>query len=380
MPSPFLVDLAFAFLGDVSSSSRALRQIRALTEEGARLLVVGDREPRDPGAITDGVDVRTISVGPARGPAYFWAAHRATQAALRVNPARVFLASDLHVLPAAALAARQHSAKLVYDAREYYPGLDAAGRPWVRWTWGAVERRYVSSADAVLTVNNAIADAMRARYDIRRPLVVRNVSDAPPDGLNPTGELRARIGIEEGRPLVLYQGLFREGRGLLALADAMRDVPEAVLVCIGEGPLEERLRSRGGAGTLHVLPFTPPEALRRLTPDADLGAIVAKPLTESLRMGLPNKVFEYAAAGVPVLAGSGIEPLAALVHRYEAGLTVDPDDRPALVAALRALLLDPAALGRAREGVRRLHAENTWERERAVFLSAISPLLDAVHA
>lgn len=335
---------------------------------------------RDPDAIPLGVDSRVVAIPEARGPAYFLAAHRAMREALGSVRARVVHASDLHVLPAAARAAHTSGARLVYDAREYYPGLDAAGRPWVRWAWAAVERRHVARADATLTVNDAIADAMRDRYGIPRPAVVRNVSDAPPEGLPPTGELRARLGTEADRPVVLYQGLFREGRGLLPLADAMRDIPEALLVCIGEGPLEDPLRQRVATQPLRVLPFTAPQALRRLTPDATVGAIVARPLTESLRMGLPNKLFEYAAAGVPTLAGSGIEPLTALVRQFGAGLAVDPENRPALVSALRTMLFDADTRTRFREGARRLHAAHSWEREREVFLSLYTPFLDAVHA
>ena len=380
MPSPFPYDLALVLLGDVSTSSRALRQVRALVEAGVRVLALGVSPLRDPAALADGVDVRTVEVPEVRGPAYFAAAHRALRRALGTVQARVLLASDLHVLPACASAAAASGAWLVYDAREYYPGLDAAGRPWVRWAWGAIERRYVSRADRVFTVNGAIADAMASRYGIERPAVVRNVSDAPAEGLPATGELRARLGLDPETPLVLYQGLFREGRGLLPLADAMQDVPEAALVCIGEGPLEDALRECAQRQRLHLLPFTPPDALRRLTPDATLGAILARPLTESLRMGLPNKLFEYAAAGVPTLAGSGIEPLAALVRQFDAGIAVDPDQPEAVTHALRTVLLDPETRREMREGARALHRAHSWERERETFLTALSPLLDADHA
>ncbi|HIG74944.1 MAG TPA: glycosyltransferase [Bacteroidetes bacterium] len=232
----------------------------------------------------------------------------------------------------------------------------------------------------MFTVNGAIADAMASRYRIERPAVVRNVSDAPAEGLPATGELRARLGLDPETPLVLYQGLFREGRGLLPLADAMRDVPEAALVCIGEGPLEDALRECAQRQRLHLLPFTPPDALRCLTPDATLGAILARPLTESLRMGLPNKLFEYAAAGVPTLAGSGIEPLAALVRQFDAGIVVDPDQPEAVTHALRTVLLDPETRREMRGGARALHRAHSWERERETFLTALSPLLDANHA
>ena len=373
MPAPAPV-VVFALLGDASGSSRAVRQIRALTEAGARVHVLAVGPMRDAGALPSGTETTLVPLPARTGPLLFLDAHRSIRGG--TPRADAYLASDLHVLPALAHAARRHRARLVYDAREYYPGLDAE-RAVVRRAWGLVERLFVRRADAVLTVNGAIADAMRARYHIARPTVVMNVADAPPGGRPRTGELRARLGIGPDRPLALYQGLFRRGRGLLPLVRAMAHVPEATLALVGEGPQEAELREAAAplGGRVRFVPFTPPAALARLTPDADLGVIVARPRTESLRMGLPNKLFEYAAGGVPTLAGAGIEPLRAMVERYGAGEAVDPDDGAALAAALRRGLLDADLRAERAAGARRLHVAHTWDAERARFLDAFRPPL-----
>ncbi len=369
--------LVFAFLGDVTGSSRALRQLRALSAQDVPTRVLGFGAPRQPEALPPGVDLRTLAMPSAGGPRLFWEAHRALARALAEEPATVYHASDLYVLPALAAAARRHRAQLAYDAREWYAGLDAAHRrPWVGWVWGAVEGRYAPRCDLVLTVNDAIADRLAAARRIPRPTVVHNVSEHATR--TPTGALRARLGLPADRPLALYQGLLRPGRGLAPLVDAMADVPEADLVLIGEGSEEASLRALAAArvpARVHFVPFTPPDDLAALTPDADLGVIVAEPLTESLRMGLPNKLFEYAAAGLPVLAGSGIEPLAEVVAQTGAGESVDPADRPALVAVLRRMLLDDAARARYRDGLARLRSRFTPDRETAAFLDAYAPLL-----
>lgn len=357
----------FAYVGDVTGSSRALRQIRTLRGARIGVTVVAALPPasalRAPDALPVGVRHVTAPVPPARGPAYFLAAHRAVATAaadvLRSASADVLHASDLYVLPALARLARAQGAALVYDSREWYAGLDAsAGRPWVSRVWAAVEARYAPRADAVLTVNDAIADRLHAERRLRaRPAVLPNVSDLAPHPR--TGALRTRLGLDDRTPLVLYQGLFRAGRGLPTLVEAAARVPEAALVLIGEGDQEAEMRALAGRvlpTRAHWLPFTPPDALAALTPDADVGVALIEPRTESLRLALPNKLFEYARADVPVLAGRGVVPLVEAVETSGGGRVADPADPADVAAHLRAMLTDDAARAQMRDGLARLRA------------------------
>jgi len=227
----------------------------------------------------------------------------------------------------------------------------------------------------VFTVNDAIADRLAAERHIRQPVVMRNVTDAPRG--ERTGVLRSKLGLPEAQPLVLYQGLFREGRGLRALVDALADVPDAALVLIGEGSMESELLAlvqERLPGRATLLPFTPPDALLALTPDADLGALALEPLTESLRLALPNKLFEYAAADVPILAGAGIVPLRGAVEQFGAGVVADPADVPALAEAIREGLA-PARRPAFRAGLERLREAFAYRHEAARFRDAYADLL-----
>jgi glycosyltransferase involved in cell wall biosynthesis len=237
-----------------------------------------------------------------------------------------------------------------------------------------IERRFAPRADLVLTVNDAIARRLTAHAGARAVHVMHNVGEPAAPG--PRGDLRRRLGIDDRRPLVVYQGLFREGRGLIELIDAVREIEEATLVLIGEGPMDAEVRARAAGLAPHyfVLPFIPPDELARLTPDADVGAAPIIPITESLALALPNKVFEYAAAGLPILAGAGIEPMRELVERYDAGLAVHPSDHAAMVEALRRLL-EPSEAARFRSGADRLTRDFGWDREKERFLAVYSPLL-----
>ena len=339
----------FAYLGDPSGSSRALRQLRALVELGADVRVLAVGELGD--ALPAGVEVEMQPRPPGRGPLWFWRAHRAVHTRALHQPADLYLASDLYVLPALAEAADAHGGALVFDSRELYAALDAsAGRPLVARTWQAVERRYIRRADAVLTVGDAIAEELARVYGIARPTVIPNVPDTPRPP--PSDRLRRALGIpDDGRTLVLYQGLFRAGRGLPTLLAAARETDSVRLALIGEGPLEAEVRE--GAASLgdraRVHPFVHPSALPSFTVGADVTACLIEPLTESLRLSLPNKLFESLHADVPVIA-SPLPEIRHVVETYAVGTLADPTDVGAVVASLRTAS-DPARRARWRSGI-----------------------------
>ena len=337
--------------------------------------VLQTEPPRDPAALPDGVRIRDVGAftGGARG---FWRAHRAVRAAAVREDAGLLLASDLYTLPALAATARQRGAALVYDARELYAALDSThGRPVRAAVWQAVEGRFAPRADAVLTVSDGIADRLGAAYGIDRPTVLYNAPEPCPEAADPEA-LRRTLGLPgDGRLVVLYQGLYRAGRGLPALVEAAGQVEDVRLVFIGEGDLEAEVH-RLGAGLgdrLVIQPFVPPDDLAALTPGADLGACLIEPLTESLRLSLPNKLFEYLAAGVPVLAS----PLPEIQRAVQgAGVLADPQSPEAVAEALRTAL-DPGTRASWAAHSRDALAPYTWRSGREAFQRLILDLLPA---
>jgi glycosyltransferase involved in cell wall biosynthesis len=81
-------------------------------------------------------------------------------------------------------------------------------------------------------------------------------------------------------------------------------------------------------------------------------------------MSLPNKLFEYTAAGVPVLA-TELPMMGPLVREEGIGEVVPPADVDAIAAAMRRLL-DPARNAVVREGVRSFNERVNWQQERHV--------------
>ena len=76
--------------------------------------------------------------------------------------------------------------------------------------------------------------------------------------------------------------------------------------------------------------------LLEITSSADIGIALIKPLSISYRYALPNKLFEYAAAGIPSLA-SNLPNMQYYIKKYNLGKTVCPDQLGAQILAINKL-------------------------------------------
>jgi hypothetical protein len=107
------------------------------------------------------------------------------------------------------------------------------------------------------------------------------------------------------RKVILYQGALNMGRGLEAAIRAMQFIDGAVLVLAGNGdivePLKQLAEKQGVANQVIFTGRLALEHLAGLTRLADLGLSIEEDLGLNYRFALPNKLFDYIQAGVPVL-------------------------------------------------------------------------------
>jgi glycosyltransferase involved in cell wall biosynthesis len=282
-------------------------------------------------------------------------------------------------IPVGLRLGRRDGAPVVYDARDIYVNARSIAqlpRP-ARALFAWIERRWARQAARIVTVNEPYADVMARRFGGEPPAVVVNGSpDVDPPAVKPR-RFHEALALPPDRRIVLYHGGFSRERGIEQLIDAIADVPNATLVLLGYGELEEWLRERADAdtsGSIAVLPAVPPADLIEWVASADVAAMPIQPTTLNHRLTTPNKLFEAIAADVPVVA-SDLPGMAAVVRETGCGRLVDPRDPAAIAAAIRAVLdarpeeraalAAGLALGRERYG---------WHHQAAVLLNEYEQL------
>jgi len=365
--------------------SRVEKEARTLLGVGYRVTVVADaaaglpsREHRNGTAVVR-VRRRATAV-----PGLRYLAHelRLIDVLLRLQP-DILHAHDSNALVPVALAARRAGVPFVYDAHDLWLGRPRRDRSRLYFalsqvTYRLIERACVPRAAAVITVSRPIADHLARRYGLDRVELVHNY----PDHLAVAArDLRDRSDASEiaaDRRLVLYLGALMGGRGLEELVDAAPDFDGADLVLLGSGPLEpELVRRISVAGTgerVHLLAPVPPDQVVDYAASADVGVSPIVPSCLNYRYSLPNKLFQYMAAGVPVVA-SDFPQVREVVRDSGCGLVV-ATSRPAdIAAAVNRILSDPGrALAMGERGRAAVEERYNWSTAADVLLSVYAGL------
>ncbi len=282
---------------------------------------------------------------------------------LRLRP-QVVHAHDAAMLLPGIVGARLVGARVVYDSHELAASVPYRERTWA-WFVTTIERVIVPRCVAVITVSDGIAARLQQRYRLRAtPTVVRNVSALEVSG---EGGLRRRLGLDGDAPIILHQGAPAPARGCDVLVEAIAHVDGARLVFLGDPEpgygeeLAARVRERRLEARVSVLPSVPLDELLAHTAEADVGVTLLQDTCENHRLALPNKLFEYIVAGVPVVA-SALPETERLVSAYGIGWCAAPDDPVALAEVLRRALSergDPQL----RDRLAAAAAELRWSRE-----------------
>lgn len=284
--------------------------------------------------------------------------------------ADIYHAHDVSALPACFLAALLRRKPLIFDAHELpLSELDGTSWQWLKkpLTHGlSILIRYCTG---VITVSPPIAREIRTAYRISEVSLVRNVPSY--QRISRGNLLRQHLGLDTEVRIALYHGNLQADRGLDRLIRAARFLePNIVIVLMGKGigstlaQLEALIAQEDVANRVKVIPPVPYAELLHWAASADLGLIVYTPQQSlNVQMCLPNKLFEYLMAGLPVLA-SPLDAVVKVLDTYKVGQVVPSLDPLEVASAINALLADSAALAEMRHNA--LAAANgdlCWEKE-----------------
>jgi glycosyltransferase involved in cell wall biosynthesis len=329
---------------------RALNEARGLSELGYRVTILAwDRATEKPQQEIIDESIHVIRIQSVRssygiGARQIWPLFRFWLAALAVisklKPALLHC-HDFDSLPVGILYSKLRRLPLIYDAREYYAELIRPRLTGItgRFLYKCI--RFFESlgariATAVITVDETLSD-IYTQYN--RKVVV--IGHFPPRRM----ALQPSQAFRNARLTMVYAGRLSVDRGLLLYPEILRSllnlgIPSRLLLMgvftpeVGKRQLLER--SVELAEHIEMINWVPYDAMTRTLQEADLGLSILMPEPRYVA-AVPVKLFDYMAAGLPVIA-SNFPSVAKIVNETGCGILVDPLTSPEAIASQIATL------------------------------------------
>lgn len=280
-----------------------------------------------------------------------------------VNEVRadLIVAHEYFSAPLGHRLAQRWDAKLVIDCHELAAEQYEHNPDWVK-VWKpyvvAIEKRFLPKADAVTTINDAIAEILNEAYNLR----------SPPLSQRNTPLYEEHFYREPGDEIVVhYHGLVSPLRGLEMLVESVKQWrPEFRLDIRGLGSsdykaeLQAWIDKQGVADRVRILPKVNLRDMIKTATSADIGIFVQETPSRHKILTLPNKIFEYIMAGLAVCV-QDLPEMARIVRDHDVGRTVRSLDADAIAETINSFTRDEIARYKARS----LEAAKTlcWEVE-----------------
>ncbi len=314
-----------------------IKQCRTLAAHGYEVtLVVADDQGNES---KDGVTIADVGRLPGRLNRIFRSTRRVFDKAVALD-AEIYHLHDPELIPIG-LKLKRLGKKVIFDSHEDVPQqiLDKPylGPMSLRALSGmaaAYERFACPKLDGIIGATPFIRD----KFLSMNPQTV-DVSNFPL-----LGELDAEVQWTNKRDEVCFVGgldTIRGAREIVRACELLKTPTRLNLAGrFSEAALEASVRAFPGWARINEHGFLDRNGVRNVLARSVAGLVTSHPIGNFLQ-GLPIKMFEYMAAGIPVIA-SNIPSWREIIEGNDCGLCVDPFDPAAIAAAIDYLVLHPA--------------------------------------
>ena len=242
----------------------------------------------------------------------------------------------LEFLPAVFIA-KIFKIKIIYDPHELETeriNIKGLRKKLSKW----LEYLLIKKVDHIFVVSENIADWYEKTYNIPRPTVLFNAPRLV--YVNKTNYFKNTFHLRDDQIIILYQGILGAGRGVQILLEAFKKNKNdrIVIVFMGYGELEREIQSASKSyKNIFFHKAVPTDTVLNYTASADIGIALIQNTCISYNFCMPNKLFEYAMAGLPVIV-SNVKEMSAFVKKYQMGTILMSNTVEAVIDGIDELL------------------------------------------
>ena len=356
--------IVLSVINDLTTDQRLHRVCTTLNSMGFDVLLVG-RKKRDSMPLDNrDYKMKRMRLLFEKGPLFYAEYNFRLFLFLLFSKTDFLISNDLDTLLANFLASKIKGKTLFYDTHEYYTETpELVNRKRVQRIWESIEKWIFPNLKYVYTVNDSIAGLYRKKYGV--PVeVIRNVPFRKKYEIKKS---RKELGLPENKKIILLQGAgINIQRGAEEMLEAMKQIDNAVFVILGGGDVIDILKEIANKSKLEdkvmFIPKQPMNKVYQYTVHADLGISLDKDTNLNYRFSLPNKIFDYIQARVPVLASPLIE-IEKVIKDYNIGTVIENHDPENIAKKVSEIFDNSKKLSIWKENLTFASEELCWEKE-----------------
>jgi len=303
---------------DLSTDQRVDKVCSTLQKEGYEIVLIG-RKLKNSIPLKRSYNTKRIKLIFNKGFLFYAEFNFRLFFELLFSKKDVLLSNDLDTLLPNYLVSIIQKKKIIYDSHELFPEIpELVHKPFVKKCWTKLEAWILPKLKNTYTVCNSIAGFYDKKYNTR----FETILNLPNKRKLELGEFPFKT---KGEKIIIYQGAINIGRGLELIIDTMEFLENCIFVVIGYGDiykeLVKKVEIKNLSHRIHFLGKISPGELHKLTPLANLGLSIEEDLGLNYRYALPNKIFDYIQAEVPILV-SNLPEMKMISKNYNVGEVV----------------------------------------------------------
>ena len=361
---------------DLVTDQRVNKSCLALQKTGFEVLLVGRKQRKSPPMDERPYASHRMKLLFEKGPLFYAEYNTRLFFFLLFHRANLLLSNDLDTILPNWFISRLKGIKMIFDSHEYYTETpELVNRPKVQRVWKRIEGFVVPKLDEMITVCDSIADLFREKYGVKCH-VIRNIP--PRKALPPKGD-KVALGLPTDKHLLILQGSgINIQRGAEELVQAMSFLDDCFLMIIGGGDvlpiLKQMVEDLNITDRVRFFPRMPYQQMMAYTQLAELGFCLDKDTNLNYRFSLPNKLFDFIQAGVPIVA-SHLTEIEKIITKYDIGLFIPDHDPKSIAETIREGLENVERRSVWKKGLVKAAEELCWENESKALMEIYSHYL-----
>lgn len=354
-------------INDLVTDQRVKKTCQSLTKLGFDVVLIGRKLNNSLSMDERPYKVHRMRLLFTRGPFFYACFSFRLFFYLLFHRADLLVSNDLDTLLPNFLISKLKNKPLVYDSHEYFTEVpELVNRKGVQNIWKRIESWIFPQLKDIITVNESIAELYEKDYGIR-PKVVRNISPGK-QIQNPRS--RSDFGLPSDTGILIIQGSgINIHRGAEEMVEAMQYIDNTLLLIVGGGDVIEILKKMVTDLDLQkkvmFKPKLPYDQLLNLTHLTDIGLTLDKDTNINYRYSLPNKLFDYIQAGIPVIASPLVE-IKKIIEKYEIGDFIPSHDPKQMADKINEVLANQELIAKWKKNINFAASKLNWETEEQV--------------